>query len=80
MTSTDTWKMYMDVAGEWRWQRKAPNGEIVGAAHEGYKNLLDCKRNALRNGLSDFMPLEIMDPYGTIAAAETAQIDDDEPI
>ncbi len=46
----DTWKFYKDNAGKWRWRRTAANGEIVGAAHEGYNNRKDCEDNARRNG------------------------------
>jgi uncharacterized protein YegP (UPF0339 family) len=33
---------------EHRWRRVAPNGEIVGASTEGYRRLIDCKKNAIR--------------------------------
>ena len=46
----DKWEFYKDAANEWRWRRTAPNGEIVGAATEGYKNKSDCEENALRHG------------------------------
>lgn len=47
----DKWEIYKDNAGEWRWRRTAPNGNIVGAAAEGYKNKSDCIANAKRNGM-----------------------------
>jgi len=34
-----------DDFGEWRWQRKASNGKIVGASTEGYKNRGYCQAN-----------------------------------
>jgi uncharacterized protein YegP (UPF0339 family) len=46
----DTWEFYKDNAGEWRWNRKAPNGRTVGAATQGYVNRVDCVANAQRNG------------------------------
>jgi uncharacterized protein YegP (UPF0339 family) len=46
----DTWKIYQDAAGEWRWTRTASNGKVVGASTEGYKNRADCVANAKRNG------------------------------
>lgn len=46
----DKWEFYQDKAGEWRWRRTASNGEIVGAACEGYKAKSDCTANAQRNG------------------------------
>ena len=45
----DKIKFYKDNANEWRWRRVAPNGEIVGASTEGYKNKTDCQSNARRN-------------------------------
>jgi len=35
--------------GEWRWKRKSPNGRIVGASTEGYKNFSACRDNLLRS-------------------------------
>lgn len=29
-------EIYSDAAGEWRWRRKAGNGEIVADSAEGY--------------------------------------------
>jgi uncharacterized protein YegP (UPF0339 family) len=45
----DKWEFYKDDRGEWRWRRKAPNGRIVGASSEGYKNKKDCIENARRH-------------------------------
>jgi uncharacterized protein YegP (UPF0339 family) len=50
MAYDDKWEFYKDAAGEWRWRRTAPNGNIVGASSEGYKNKLDCVGNAKRHG------------------------------
>ena len=49
----EKWTFYKDKKSEWRWKRVAPNGKIVGAASEGYKNRLDCVENAKRNGFSE---------------------------
>lgn len=46
----DKWEFYQESNGDWRWRRKAPNGEIVGASTEGYRNKSDCEANARRNG------------------------------
>lgn len=46
----DKWTFAKDDKAEWRWSRKAPNGQIVGASTEGYKNKKDCVDNAVRNG------------------------------
>lgn len=32
----------------WRWQRVAPNGEIVGASTEAYARKIQCAANARR--------------------------------
>lgn len=47
---SDTWDIYKDTSGYWRWTRTAPNGRIVGASTEGYVNRADCVANAVRNG------------------------------
>ena len=46
----DNWTIYQDNAKEWRWTRKSPNGNTVGASTEGYKNRSDCVANAKRHG------------------------------
>ena len=50
MAFDDTWTIYQDASGEWRWKRVAKNGQTVGASTEGYKNRSDCVENARRNG------------------------------
>jgi len=46
----DKWNIYEDAQGNWRWQRVAANGRIVGASSESYRNRSDCVANARRNG------------------------------
>ena len=46
----DTWTIYQDSQHQWRWQRKASNGRIVGASSEGYSSREACVANARRNG------------------------------
>jgi len=46
----DKWEFYKDTQDQWRWRRTASNGNIVGAATEGYVNKADCEGNARRNG------------------------------
>ena len=46
----DTWAIYQDDRRDWRWRRTAPNGNIVGASTEGYRNRQDCVDNARRHG------------------------------
>lgn len=48
--ATDKWELYQDKRGEWRWRRTAANGNIVGAATEGYVNKSDCEKNAEKYG------------------------------
>jgi uncharacterized protein YegP (UPF0339 family) len=45
---TDKFEVYKDKRGEFRWRRKSPNGQIVGAASEGYKSKKDCEANMSR--------------------------------
>ena len=44
----DTFEVYKDKRGEFRWRRKATNGQIVGASSEGYKKKADCEANMNR--------------------------------
>ncbi len=44
----DTFEVYKDKRGEFRWRRKATNGQIVGASSEGYKSKKDCEANMKR--------------------------------
>lgn len=46
----DLWEIYQAADG-WRWRRTARNGNIVGAATQGYSNKSDCIENARRNGM-----------------------------
>lgn len=36
MARTDVVEVFKDTAGEWRWRRKAANGQVVGNSAEGY--------------------------------------------
>ena len=45
--------IYKDKKGEFRWRRKASNGEIVGASSESYKAKKDCEANANRDTSGD---------------------------
>ncbi len=44
----DKFEVYQDKRGEYRWRRKASNGQIVGAACEGYVKKSDCESNMNR--------------------------------
>lgn len=41
----DTITVYPGINGDWRWNRKARNGKIIGASTEGYRNKRDCLDN-----------------------------------
>lgn len=45
---SDSFELYQDRRGEWRWRRKASNGKIVGASCEGYKARADAEANMHR--------------------------------
>ena len=44
----DKFEVYKDKRGEFRWRRRATNGEIVGASSESYKKKADCEANMNR--------------------------------
>lgn len=44
----DKTEVYQDKAGEWRWRRKAPNGEIIADSNEGYDSKWNAQRAAER--------------------------------
>lgn len=46
----DKWEFYADKKGQHRWRRHASNGNIVGAATEGYSTKALCEANAERHG------------------------------
>jgi len=33
---SDEIEIYQDAVGQWRWRRRAPNGEIIADSGEGY--------------------------------------------
>lgn len=49
----DKIKVYKDKAGEFRWQRRAPNGRIVSESGEGYTRKDDCLEAVEREATSD---------------------------
>ncbi len=46
--SEDKVIVFKDEAGEWRWHRKAPNGEIVATSGESFDSLDAAHRAASR--------------------------------
>ena len=52
MAAPDSWDIYKDKRGEFRWLRRSgANGKIIGASTEGYKGRSDCKDNAARHDM-----------------------------
>ena len=49
--SSDSWEIYTDKRGEFRWRRTALNKNITGRACESYKTKADCIANAQRHGM-----------------------------
>lgn len=50
-------ELYQDKAGEWRWHRKAGNGEIISDSAEGYVRARDAIHGA-RIANPDLFPEE----------------------
>jgi uncharacterized protein YegP (UPF0339 family) len=44
----DKFEVYKDKRGEYRWRRRATNGNIVGASSEGYVKKADAEANMNR--------------------------------
>ena len=53
---SDKTVIYRDKAGEYRWRRVAPNGEIIADSGEGYTRLSDAERAASRAFLAPDEP------------------------
>ena len=49
--ASDRWEVYKDKRSEFRWRRKAGNGQVTGASSESYKKKADAQSNAERNGM-----------------------------
>jgi uncharacterized protein YegP (UPF0339 family) len=45
---SDKFEVYQDKRGEWRWRRKASNGNIVVSSSEGYNSKKDAEANMKR--------------------------------
>jgi uncharacterized protein YegP (UPF0339 family) len=48
----DSFELYQDKRGEWRWRRKAGNGKIVGASCEGYADKAGAEANMRRGAVA----------------------------
>jgi uncharacterized protein YegP (UPF0339 family) len=55
------YKVYRDVAKNWRWRFVARNGEIIAVSSEGYKNRIDCLYAINLVKLSKDAPIEYLD-------------------
>ena len=47
----DKWDIYQDKRHEYRWRRKASNGEVTGASSVAFKTNKEAEANAQRNGM-----------------------------
>ena len=51
--SNESWKFYRDCRREWRWEKTASDGSVVGTSSEGFKTKADCEADARRMGKSE---------------------------
>jgi len=47
----DSWEIYTDKRGKYRWRHKATNDNIIGRACESYASKDECICNAQRHGM-----------------------------
>lgn len=47
----DKWLIYQDRREQYRWRRKATNGEVTGASSESFGSKAAADANAKRNGM-----------------------------
>jgi len=50
-SAADSWDIYTDKRGQYRWRRTAANNNITGRSCESYSSKDDCIRNAQRHGM-----------------------------
>lgn len=62
MARRQTFEVYQDSAGQWRWRLVAPNGNIVADSGEGYSSKQGAKRGieSVREGAPD-ADLEVLE-------------------
>lgn len=55
MARRQTFEVYEDSAGEWRWRLVAPNGNIIADSGEGYSSKQGAKRGieSVKAGAAD---------------------------
>ena len=55
MARTQTFEVYQDSAGEWRWRLVAANGNIIADSGEGYTSKQGAKRGieSVKEGAAD---------------------------
>jgi hypothetical protein len=51
-------RVYLDDAGEWRWQRIAANGEVVADSGEGYVDMSGATEAAEREFPDDLLVVD----------------------
>jgi uncharacterized protein YegP (UPF0339 family) len=62
MGRDQTFELFEDAAGEWRWRLVAPNGNIVADSGEGYASKQGAKRGirSVKAGAPD-APIRVVD-------------------
>jgi uncharacterized protein YegP (UPF0339 family) len=50
----DKLQVFQDEAGEWRWRKRAPNGEIIAVSGEGFVDKGGAARAAARANSGDW--------------------------
>lgn len=48
----DSFEVYEDRRGHWRWRQRDADGNLVGASTEGYRSKADCEANMKRGAKS----------------------------
>ncbi|MFW5965229.1 MAG: HVO_2922 family protein [Halodesulfurarchaeum sp.] len=63
MARKQTFELYEDSAGEWRWRLVAANGQIVADGGEGYSSKQGAKRGieSVKKGAPDADIVEVED-------------------
>ncbi|MGX6508272.1 YegP family protein [Rhodococcus sp. SJ-2] len=71
-----TLTLYRDRAGQWRWNRKASNGQIISDSAEAYVDRRDAI-HGMHIANPDFRELRLVDDADNLALT-TNDIDDEE--
>jgi uncharacterized protein YegP (UPF0339 family) len=73
-------RIYIDRAGEYRWQRRANNHKVIAEGGEGYKNRQDCIDMAIEQFQDDtYIVNDTINPTGGVDSTDVASSDNDSP-